>query len=70
MAEQVEIADGVEDLVFDELVAVTQAILVQHAEFVEDDGVFQPAAEGQAVFAQVFDFLHETEGAGARTSRT
>ena len=31
VAEQVQIADRVEDLVFDELVFVTQAVLVEHA---------------------------------------
>ena len=66
MAEQVEIADGVENLVFDEFVAVTQAVLVQYPEFVEDDGVFQTATQGKAVLAQIFDLLHEAEGTGAR----
>ena len=65
MAEQIQIADGIEDLVFDKLVAVTQAILVEHAELVENDGILQASAQRQTIFAQVFDFLHETEGAGA-----
>jgi hypothetical protein len=65
MAGEVEVADGVEDLVLDELVGVAQAIAVEHPVFVHHDGVFQAAAQGQALVAQGFDILHETEGAGA-----
>ena len=66
VAEQIKVAHSVENFVFDELVAVTQAILVQDTEFVENDGVFETATESQAIFAQVFDFLHESKSPGAR----
>jgi hypothetical protein len=64
--EQVEVADRIEHLVLDELVAVAQTIGVQHAVLVEHDGVFQPAALRQAVLAQPLHLLHETEGARPR----
>ena len=50
MTKQVEVADGIEDLIGDELVAVAQTILVENTELVENDGVFQPAAEGRDRF--------------------
>ena len=66
VAEQVKVAHSVENFVFDELVAVTQAILVQDTEFVENNRVFETATESQAIFAQVFDFLHKSKSPGTR----
>ncbi len=65
MAKQIKIADGVEHLVLDEFVVVTQTITVKHAVFVEHHGVVQATTQRQTVFAQPFDFLHEAEGPGA-----
>jgi hypothetical protein len=45
VAKQVEIANGVEDLVLHELVFVAQAVLVEHPEIVEHDGIVEIAAE-------------------------
>ena len=39
VAQQVEIADGVEDLVLDEFVLVTQAVLVEDTVVVQHDRV-------------------------------
>ena len=44
VAQQVQVADGVEHLVFDELVVVAQAVLVQDPVFVHHDGVVEGAA--------------------------
>ena len=63
VAGEIEIADGVEDLVLDELVGVTQSVAVEHAVLVHHDGVFEAAAEGQALVTQRLDVLHETKGA-------
>ena len=65
IAQQVQVTDGIQDLVFDELVLVAQAVLVEHALLVHHDGVLDAAAQGQVVGAQEFDVAHETEGAGA-----
>ncbi|VAY89348.1 conserved hypothetical protein [mine drainage metagenome] len=65
MADDVEIADGVEHLVLDELGVETQAFLVEDARLVHDDGVFHAAALGQAALAQRVHIAHEAEGAGA-----
>ena len=66
MAEQIQVADGVEHLVAHELVVVAQALAVQHAELVQHDGVLQAAAQAEAGGAHRLDVLHEAEGAGAR----
>src|SRR5512143_377429 len=66
MAQQIKVADGVEHLVFDELVVVAQSVLVEHAELVHDDGVVERAAERETLVAQVFDLMHEAERARAR----
>ena len=50
---------------FDELVFVTQAVLVHHTGVVEHDGIVQRAAQRQIVGAQRFEIAHETEGACA-----
>ena len=63
-AEQREVADQVEDLVPDELVAIAE--LVQHAALADDDRVVERAALRQAVPAQLIDVLQEAVGPGRR----
>src|SRR5688572_27027817 len=58
-AEQVQVADGVEDLVADEFVTEAQPLAVQHAVIVHDDGVLQAAAQREADVAQILDVVHE-----------
>ena len=43
--EQVQVADGVQNLVADELVFVTQAVLVQNAVVIENDPAAMSTAE-------------------------
>src|SRR5512145_2371596 len=64
-AEHIEVADGVEQLVADELVREAQALAVQHALLVEHDRVVEPAAERESTALQVFHLMHEAERAGA-----
>lgn len=66
MSEQIEITDCVKYLVFDEFIAVTQAVAVQHAVFIKHDGIIQTAAQRQPVLAQPLDLLHEAEGTRTR----
>src|SRR5690606_36702509 len=66
LADQVQVADRVQDLVLDELVLVAQAVAVEYAVFVHDDGVVQAAAPGQPGRAQGLDLVDEAEGARAR----
>ena len=49
-----------------ELVFIAQAIGVEDAVFIHDDGVFQRTATRQAHAAQAFHVLHEAKGARAR----
>src|SRR3990167_8910378 len=63
IAQHVEIADGVEDLVLDEFVLVTQAVFVQYTKLIHHDGVIHTAAECQVLRTQELDVTHETEGA-------
>lgn len=70
MTQEIEISDCVQNLVLHELVTVAQTILIQDTEFVENNGVFQTTAQCQAIFAQIFDLLHETEVRAREISRT
>src|SRR5690606_33000187 len=65
VAQQVEVANGIENLVLDEFVLVAEAVFVEHAKFVNHDGVVHAAAERQVVRTQELDVAHETEGACA-----
>src|SRR6185295_8857413 len=47
-AEQIKVADRVEQLVADELVGEAQAVGIQHALVVQHHGIVEPAAERQA----------------------
>ena len=60
IADQRKIADGVEDLVADELVLETERV-VENAGLAEDDGVLQRATERQAVLTQHLDVFQERE---------
>jgi hypothetical protein len=62
--EQVEVADGIEHLVLDELVGIAQTITVQDPPFIHDDRVAQATPLGQAMRPQRFDILDEAEGSG------
>ena len=64
MAHQGEVADDIENLVAHELVVEPKR--VEHVGVADDDGVFERAAERQAVLAQPFHFLQEAEGARGR----
>ena len=64
VAEQVQVADGIEDLVPDALVLVAQTLLVHHLFTIDDYGIVQAAAQDQVLLAQEIEVLHETEGAG------
>ncbi len=66
MAQQVEIADGVQHLVLHELVVVAQALGVEHAVLVQHNRILQAAAQRQTRGAHGLDILHEPERSGAR----
>ena len=63
-ADQIEVADQVENLVPDELVLVAQSAVVKDALAADHDGVVERAAQRQAHRAQLVDLLQEAEGAG------
>src|SRR5690606_14112197 len=65
VTQQIEVANGVEDLVLDELIFVTKTIFIEHIELIDNDGVVHAATQRQVLRTQVFDITHETEGAGA-----
>src|SRR5690554_1641011 len=62
VAQQVEVADSVQHLVFDEFIFVAQAVFVKDAVVVHYNGVVHTAAFGQTFGAQVLDFVHKTKG--------
>jgi len=47
VAQQIKIADRVEQFVFDELVVVSQAIGIEHTVFVHHDRIIQAAAKAR-----------------------
>src|SRR5690606_17134580 len=65
VAERVQVADGIEDLVLDELVAVTQPILVEYPVIVHHHGIVEAAAERQLPALHPLEVAHEAEGTGA-----
>src|SRR2546427_3092499 len=65
MADEREVADGVENLVADELVLEPQRV-VEPTRFAQHDGVLERAAERQTVLAQHLDVLEERERARRR----
>src|SRR5690554_8053232 len=62
LAQQVEVTDGIEDLVLDEFVLVAQAVFVKYAILVHHNGIVHTATQSQGLRAQVFDIPHEAEG--------
>ena len=64
VAEQVQVADGIEDLVPDALVLVAQTLLVHYLFAVDDYGIVQAPAQDQVLLAQEIEVLHEAEGPG------
>ena len=63
-AEQGKVTEGIEEFVAYELVFKTQPLFVEDAVFVDDNGVFQGTALGQAVAFHIFDLMQESEGPG------
>ena len=59
VSQEIQIADCVEDLVFDELVLVAQTNFVQNSVVVQHDRVVHRSAEREVLFAQHFDVAHE-----------
>src|ERR1700722_16796973 len=60
--EQIQIADRIEDLVLDELVLVTQPVLVEHADIVQHDRILERATQRQVVRTQRLQIAHEAAG--------
>ncbi len=65
VAEQIQIADRVQDLVLDEFVGIAKSILVEDAVVVDDDGIVEAPTQREALLAHRLDILHETKGASA-----
>src|SRR5690606_10974881 len=55
----------IQNLVFNELVFITQAILIQDSVLIDHDGVIDAATLGQPLGTQIFDFMHKSERSGA-----
>src|SRR5690606_31908934 len=63
VAQLIQVADGVEDLVLDELVLVAQPLFIEDLLLVHHDGDVEAAATSQTDGAQVIDLVHKAEGA-------
>ena len=64
VAEQVQVADGVEDLVPDTLILVAQALLIHHLFAVHHNRIVQAPSQDQVPLAQEIEVLHKAEGPG------
>ena len=60
-----QVANGVEHFVTNEFIFKTQAVFVQYAIIVNNDGTIEAAAQAQATGLQIFDITHETESTRA-----
>ena len=63
MPDQIQIADRVQNLMAHKLVVIAQAVRIEDAVLVHDDGVLQRPAARQTDAAQHLHVLHEAEGA-------
>ena len=52
--QEIQIPDGIENLVLHEFIFVTQAVLIEHSIVIENDGVVHVAAERQIARPQAF----------------
>ena len=66
VTQQIQVANGVQHLVLDEFVLVTQPVLVEDAILIHHDGIIDTAAQRQILAAQELDIAHETERPGPR----
>ena len=63
LANQIQVAHGVENFVLYKLVVLAQAIGIEHFVVVHDDGVIEPAAQRQAVGTHHFNVFGKAKGA-------
>src|SRR5690606_41772952 len=59
-----QVADRIHHFVTNEFIFKTQAVFVQHAIIVNNDGTIEAAAQAQTTGLQIFDITHETESTG------
>ena len=64
IAEQAEIADGIENLMANEFVLKAQAFGVENPILADNHGIFQGAATGQAIGFEIFHLLQKAKGPG------
>ena len=65
MAEQIQIADGVQYFMLDAFILIAQAVFIQNPVIIDHHRVIQAAAQGKVLLAQQFDIAHKAEGARA-----
>ncbi|GHB30915.1 hypothetical protein GCM10009038_32170 [Salinicola rhizosphaerae] len=66
VSELVQIPDGIEHLVFHELVFVAQAILVNDAVIIYHDGIVETATQRQILRSKELQITHEAESPRSR----
>ncbi len=66
MADDVKVTDGIEQLVLDEFICVTQPFGIQDSILVHHDGVLETAAQRQSLITHELDVLHEAKGTRTR----
>ena len=59
-----QIADEVQDFVPHEFILVPETVFIQNSEIIDDDGVVQRTAHGQAVGSQRLNISQKAEGSG------
>ena len=59
--EQVKIAHGIQHLMPNELVAIAQAVIIQHTVIIQNQRIAETAAQGQPILAQPLHIPHEAE---------
>src|SRR5690606_32898688 len=62
VAQQIKVANGIQNLVFDEFIFVTQTVLVEDTVFINHDRVLDTATQGKVVGTQKLDVTHEPKG--------
>ena len=61
MPSQIQVTHGIEHLVFDELILVTQPSVIENTVIVNHDRIINASASGKTTRTHILKFMHEPE---------
>jgi len=70
VTQEIQIADGIQHLMLDELIFVTQTVVIEYPVFIKHDGIIEPAAARQSRRTQRFEITMKPKVRARLTSLT